>query len=256
MLSISVYITSIPFSLFFLIFWLYLHWLLYLEMCTDHVHSSGTSPRHPYFFPDFFPIFSTENAKLAIFGNFWCSFWSLECSHELEVLVWLWGDYGGNYGSNLGPSHNLLIMNSCLLSTRYPTFSYIIIIIILYNYGIHLSPDQLSMSVRQVSKPSQGSRQAIFPASFTSMYVPIIHILHPSWRPLYRAWIVIGTTHRHKKWLSTMWFTAHNLWSSFSQMVNLKWRTPRKALKIWGMREETCKYTLCKLEFCMTTLCL
>ena len=82
----------------------------------------------------------------------------IECIHELEVLAWLRGDYSGNYSGNIGPSCNLLITNSSLLSTRYPTFSYIIIIIILFNYGIHLSSDQFSMSVRQVSKRGQGSR--------------------------------------------------------------------------------------------------
>ena len=38
------------------------------------------------------------------------------------------------------------------------TFSYFIIIIILYNYGIHLSSDRFSRSVHQVSKHGQGSR--------------------------------------------------------------------------------------------------
>ena len=38
------------------------------------------------------------------------------------------------------------------------TFSYSIMIVILYNYGIHLSSDRFSMSVRQVSKHGQGSR--------------------------------------------------------------------------------------------------
>ena len=75
-----------------------------------------------------------------------------------------WGDYGGNYSGNVGPSHNLLItfISRTLLffqhDTRYPyTFSYFIIIIILYNNGIHLSSDRFSMSVCQVSKGAQGS---------------------------------------------------------------------------------------------------
>ncbi|KIJ97352.1 hypothetical protein K443DRAFT_105821 [Laccaria amethystina LaAM-08-1] len=39
------------FSPFFLIFWLYLHYLPYLEICTDHVNSTlTTSLHHPYFF--------------------------------------------------------------------------------------------------------------------------------------------------------------------------------------------------------------
>ena len=58
------------FFFFSLIFWLYLHWLPYLEMCTDHINSSATSPYHHHFLPDCFAIFSSENTKLAIFGNF------------------------------------------------------------------------------------------------------------------------------------------------------------------------------------------
>ena len=66
---------------FFLIFWLYLCRLPYWEMRTDHVNSSATSPHHPYFFPDFFLIlFSFEFTKFAIFGNFYCSFQSLDSS--------------------------------------------------------------------------------------------------------------------------------------------------------------------------------
>ena len=33
-------------------------------MGTDHVNSSATSPHHPYFFPDFFPIFFIWNYKI------------------------------------------------------------------------------------------------------------------------------------------------------------------------------------------------
>ena len=49
-------------------------------MRTDHVNSSATSPHHPYIFSNFFPIFSSEITKIAIFGNFECSFWSLDSS--------------------------------------------------------------------------------------------------------------------------------------------------------------------------------
>ena len=71
-----------------------------------------------------------------------------------------------------------LLLLSTLLFFQHNTL-YLIIIIILYNYGIHLSSDQFSMSVRQVSKHDQGilkalPRRAIFLASFTFMYAPII----------------------------------------------------------------------------------
>ena len=70
-MSTTVQIMSILFFSFSPpIFWLFLHYLPYLEMCTDHVNSSATSPHHHHFFPDFIHIFSSENAKLAIFDNF------------------------------------------------------------------------------------------------------------------------------------------------------------------------------------------
>ena len=61
------------FSLFFLIFWLYLHYLPYLEMCTDHVNSTPILSTSVYimsvlflsFFPDFLAIFTS----ITILGN-------------------------------------------------------------------------------------------------------------------------------------------------------------------------------------------
>ena len=62
------------FLFFFLIFWLYLHYLPYLEVCTDHVNSTPILSTTVYimsvlffsFFPDFLAIFTSitilENA--------------------------------------------------------------------------------------------------------------------------------------------------------------------------------------------------
>ena len=69
-LSITVYIMSI---LFFLIFWLYLHYLPYLEMCTDHVASTPILSTTVYimsvlffsFFRNFLAIFTS----ITILGN-------------------------------------------------------------------------------------------------------------------------------------------------------------------------------------------
>ena len=59
--------------LFFMIFWLYLHWLPHLEMSTDHVSTAATLPTTVYImsilffliFPDFMAIF----ALITILGN-------------------------------------------------------------------------------------------------------------------------------------------------------------------------------------------
>ena len=62
------------FLCFYLIFWLYLHWLPYLEMCTDHVNTIPMLSTTAYimsilffsfFFPDFLAIFTLTT----IFGN-------------------------------------------------------------------------------------------------------------------------------------------------------------------------------------------
>ena len=61
------------FLFFFLIFWLYLHFLPYLEMCTDHVNSTPILSTTVYimsvlffsFFPDFMAIFTS----ITILGN-------------------------------------------------------------------------------------------------------------------------------------------------------------------------------------------
>ena len=71
-LSIPVYIMPLLFSWFCLIFWLYLCWLPYLEMCTDHVNSTPTLLTTVYMsilfllsFPNFLVIFLV----ITILGN-------------------------------------------------------------------------------------------------------------------------------------------------------------------------------------------
>ena len=72
-LSITVYITSILYLSFCLIFWLYLHHLPYLKMCTDHTNSTPMLSTTVYimsilfffFFSDFLPTFML----ISIFGN-------------------------------------------------------------------------------------------------------------------------------------------------------------------------------------------
>ena len=72
-LSMTVYIMSILFFWHFMIFWLYSHWLPYLEMRTDHVSTAATLPITVHImsilffliFPDFQAIF----ALITILGN-------------------------------------------------------------------------------------------------------------------------------------------------------------------------------------------
>ena len=69
-LSITVYIMSI---LFFSFFWLYLHYLPYLEMCTDHVKSTPILSTTVYImsvlFFSFFPDFLAVCTSITILGD-------------------------------------------------------------------------------------------------------------------------------------------------------------------------------------------
>ena len=109
-LSIMVYMMSILFSLFFVDFWLYLHYLPYLEICTDHINNTlTTSQCHPYFLSDFITIFHLKKQNLpylAIFsvhsghciqvpfcsGPFWGLFWCKYKNNKISVAgvkIWL-----------------------------------------------------------------------------------------------------------------------------------------------------------------------
>ena len=82
-----------------------------------------------------------------------------------------------------------MVETTAATSVRHATYLLLLSVELLSSFNV--IPYTFSYFIRSGFKAMP--RQANFPASFTFMYAPIIHIFHPSWQPLYSVWIVIGT---------------------------------------------------------------
>ena len=141
------------------------NYLLIIQMWVFHVDASSVTHHvgvtqsfvHALFYlPTLSKYFASVHAEVEVAIKWESPFVNWKFQH----------DYGGNQAETTAATSvchatYLLLLSVELISSFNVipyTFPYFIIIVILYNYGIHLSSDWFSRSVHQVSKRGQGSK--------------------------------------------------------------------------------------------------